>query len=276
MTKSQAVLKEVGTTNKTHLKDYKSAITKDTGILLKVHTSNYKIVGFTKEVSLGELVSLGKEHRIPVFNDLGSGCLIDLSRFGITKEMTVQEAIRAGAGIVTFSGDKLLGGPQAGIIAGKKRYIDKIRKNPLTRALRLDKMTVSVLEQTFRKYLSTKNAIRSTLVLNMLTAKKEQVKKRCERLLDELTGLKKRALSISMKPDYSCIGGGALPLEKIDTFVITLKGKGVSCANIANKLRSYKTPIIVRICKDYVVLDMRKVLQGEGKIITNAVKEIFN
>jgi L-seryl-tRNA(Ser) seleniumtransferase len=275
MKKSQTVLREVGTTNKTHLKDYEKAVTKSTGLLLKVHTSNYKIVGFTKEVELSELVTLGKKKRVVVYNDLGSGCLIDLSDYGVEKEVTVNEVIRSGVDIVSFSGDKLFGGPQAGIIVGKKKYIDKIKKNPLTRALRLDKMTIAALYQTFKAYLNSKDALKSIPALKMLTAKKTGIRKRCDTFLDRLKGLKKRSVRLSVKDDFSYVGGGALPLSKLETCVIALKSEKVSAARIAKRFREYATPVIVRVSNDKVLFDLRTVLKGEEKIILDAFNEIF-
>ena len=158
---SGAHMIEVGTTNKTHLSDYEDAINENTAALLKVHTSNFRVVGFTESVSVAELVELGDKHGLPVIEDIGSGVLIDLSKYGLTYEPTVQESIRAGAAIVCFSGDKLLGGPQAGIIVGRKEYIKKIKKHPLTRAFRIDKFTAAALELTLQEYLSEENAIRN-------------------------------------------------------------------------------------------------------------------
>lgn len=275
MKKSHAILREVGTTNKTHLGDYEEAISENTGLLLKVHTSNYKIVGFTKEVTLGELVALGRERDVPVYNDIGSGCLIDLSKYGLAPENTVQEALLAGADIVSFSGDKLLGGPQAGIIVGKKKYIEKIRENPLTRALRLDKMTLFALEQTFKRYLNVKDAVKSLPALKMIAEKKENIKKRCDALIDKLKVEKKWAFTITAQPEHSFIGGGARPLEKLDTYALVLKSKKISSEKIAKSFREHTPPIIVRINDDAVILDMRTILKNEDEIVLNAIKEIF-
>ena len=169
MVQSGATLVEIGTTNKTHFSDYEDAITENTAALLKVHTSNYRIIGFTESVGIDELVPLAKKYEIPVIEDLGSGVLIDLSKYGITYEPTVQDSIKAGADVVSFSGDKLLGGPQAGIIIGKKKYIDKMKKNPLTRALRIDKFTAATLEVVLQEYLSEERAIKRLPVLQMIT-----------------------------------------------------------------------------------------------------------
>ncbi len=189
--------------------------------------------------------------------------------------MTVKAVIDEGVDIVSFSGDKLFGGPQAGIIAGRKRYIDRIKKNPLTRALRLDKMTIYALEQTFRKYLNVRDAVKTVPALNMMTAKKERVRRRCEKLLNALKDLQINGLSFSMREDFSCVGGGALPLEKIATYVIIVNSKKVSSSKIAKRLREHVTPVIARVNNDNVILDMRTVLPKEEKIIIEAVKGIF-
>ena len=176
---SGARLVEIGTTNRTHLYDYENNITENTGVLLKVHTSNFKILGFTEGVSLEELVELGEKHEIPVVEDIGSGVLIDFTKYGFTYEPTVQESIKKGIDVVTFSGDKMLGGPQAGIIVGKKKYIDKMKKNQLTRALRVDKMTLAALEGTLKYYIDEKEAVDNIPSLNMILMPKEEVKKKC-------------------------------------------------------------------------------------------------
>ena len=177
MEQSGASLVEVGTTNKTHYSDYEEAITEETKALLKVHTSNYRIVGFTETVTIDELIPIAQEHDIPIIEDLGSGVLIDLSKYGLTYEPTVQDSIRKGADVVCFSGDKLLGGPQAGIIIGKKKYIDQMKKNQLTRALRIDKFTAAALELVLQEYLSEEKAIQNLPVLRMITESKEDVEK---------------------------------------------------------------------------------------------------
>src|SRR5512139_2684609 len=187
MKRSGALLREVGTTNRTHLRDYQKAMGSETALLLKVHTSNFRVMGFTSEVSLEELVELGRGQDIPVMNDLGSGCLVDLSRYGLEKEPTVQEAVKTGVDVVTFSGDKLLGGPQAGIIVGKKRFLDPIKSNPLTRALRIDKLTLAALESTLLLYLDEAKAIEEIPTLRMLTVDRDHLKRRGRRLLKRLS-----------------------------------------------------------------------------------------
>ena len=182
MEKSGARLREVGTTNRTRLSDYERAIVPETGIILKVHTSNFRIMGFTEEADLASLVALGKKHHLPVVDDLGSGCLIELDRYGLEREPTVRDCLAAGADVVTFSGDKLLGGPQAGIILGKREFLERIRKNPLNRALRIDKLTLAALEATMVKYLRPAEALADIRVLRALTEPVADVKKRAKRL----------------------------------------------------------------------------------------------
>ena len=206
MEQSGASLVEVGTTNKTHYSDYEEAITEETKALLKVHTSNYRIVGFTETVTIDELIPIAQEHDIPIIEDLGSGVLIDLSKYGLTYEPTVQDSIRKGADVVCFSGDKLLGGPQAGIIIGKKKYIDQMKKNQLTRALRLDKFTAAALELVLQEYLSEEKAIQNLPVLRMITESKEDVEKRA-RSLKRILQNAHLAATIGMEPCESHIGG---------------------------------------------------------------------
>ncbi len=206
MERSGAILKEVGTTNRTHLKDYENALDADTALLLKVHKSNYSIVGFTKEVLLKELVALGAKHSIPVMEDLGSGNFIDFSRYGMIKEPTVQDSVASWADVVTFSGDKMLGGPQAGIIVGKKIFIDKIRQNPITRALRIDKLTLAALESTLRLYRDPEKAVNAIPTLRMLTISFKELEKKAELLaerLDKIQGLSVDLLNLSSR-----VGGG--------------------------------------------------------------------
>ena len=202
MKRSGALLREVGTTNRTHLNDYQKAIGPQTALLLKVHTSNFRVLGFTSDVPLQELVQMGKEHHLPVMEDLGSGCLVDLTKYGLEKEPTVQEVMKTGVDVVTFSGDKLLGGPQAGIILGKKEALDLVRANPLTRALRIDKLTLAALESTLLLYLDEKKAMEEIPTLQMLTFDRDRLKRRGKRLLKRLAGidgieavLKRRCLS---------------------------------------------------------------------------------
>jgi L-seryl-tRNA(Ser) seleniumtransferase len=207
MAKSGGILKEVGTTNRTHLKDYENAIGENTALLLKVHRSNYNVIGFTAEVSLREMVELGAGHGVPVMEDLGSGTFIDFSKYGLVKEPTVRESVAAGTDIVTFSGDKLLGGPQAGVIVGKKSIVDQIKQNPLARALRLDKMTLAALESTLRLYRDEEKAVRMIPTLRMLTMNIGEIETRAAHLAEDLENIGKSRLEITIIERSSRAGG---------------------------------------------------------------------
>ncbi len=258
MEQSGAKLVEIGTTNKTHFSDYEDAITENTAALLKVHTSNYRIIGFTESVGIDELVPLAREREIPVIEDLGSGVLIDLSKYGITYEPTVQDSIRAGADVVCFSGDKLLGGPQAGIIIGKKKYIDKMKKNQLTRALRIDKFTAATLEVVLKEYLSEERAIQNLPVLQMITKSFEEVSKEAESLKVYLESLDLNA-DIALENCESQIGGGSLPLERIPSKAVTIKPRNISTAELEERMRFLSVPIIPRTVNDMILLDVRTI-----------------
>ncbi len=275
MKKSGAYMMEVGTTNKTHLKDYEEAIDQDTALLLKVHKSNFSIVGFTEEVPLKELILLGKKHGIPVMEDLGSGCFIDFSEFGLMKEPTVQEVVAQGADIVTFSGDKLLGGPQAGIIVGKKRFVEAIRKNQLNRALRIDKLTLVALEETLRLYRDKNRAIKEIPTLSMICEGYETVKKRAKRLV-RLVKRKQlnEKFSISLTDGSSMVGGGALPLCEIKSVLVCIEPKGISETEIEKFFRTYDPPIICRVEKGKVFLDMRTVQDKEISTLVDAINKL--
>lgn len=275
MASSKAKLVEVGTTNKTHLEDYEDAITEETGALLKVHTSNFKILGFTESVSLKELCDLGKEKDIPVIEDIGSGVLIDLSKYGLEYEPTVQDSIKAGVDIVSFSGDKLLGGPQAGIIVGKKKYIDKMKKNPLTRAFRIDKFTATILESIFMEYLSEENAIKNIPVLSLITKDLDKIEENAKILYEKLSVLNKVA-EIKIENTLSQIGGGSLPAERLKSKCITIKPLNITTAKLEEELRLNENPIVARIEQDKLILDIRTILEDEIDIVANKLISILN
>ena len=272
MAKSNAVLKEVGTTNRTRLKDYEAAISDKTALLLKVHTSNFKVVGFTEEVSLAELVGLGKKHALPVMDDLGSGCLLDLSAYGLAKEPTVQEAVQTGTDVVTFSGDKLLGGPQAGVIVGKKELIDRIKANPITRALRIDKLTLAALEATLIAYLSEGEAIKEIPTLRMLTIPIATLRKQAERL-QHLLQQEKAAVAVEVIQETSQVGGGALPLQALPTWAVAVKPAHGSLQALEAALRQLDSPIIARIANDRLILDVRTIQDEEVPIVARGVAQ---
>lgn len=264
MEQSGATLVEVGTTNKTHYADYENAITENTAALLKVHTSNYRIVGFTETVGIDKLVELSEKHDIPIIEDLGSGVLLDLSKYGITYEPTVQDSIRAGADVVSFSGDKLLGGPQAGIIVGKKKYIDKMKKNQLTRALRIDKFTAATLEVVLKEYLSEARAIANIPVLQMITKSKEDLLKEARKLKRYLTALKLDA-ELAIENCESQIGGGSLPLERLASYAVTIKPNKITTTELENRMRFLPVPIIPRVFNDKIYLDVRTLCMDSFK-----------
>lgn len=274
MTQSGATLVEVGTTNKTHVSDYEENITEETKALLKVHTSNYKIVGFTESVGIDELMSIAKEHGIPVIEDLGSGVLIDLSKYGLTYEPTVQESVAKGADVVCFSGDKLFGGPQAGIIVGKKKYIDMMKKNQLTRALRIDKFTAATLELVLQEYLSEEQAVQHIPVLRMITEPLDEVARRARSLARTI-----RSTDIPAKVDVvSCesqIGGGSLPMERIPSMAVAIHPKHESVAALEDQMRHLTVPMIPRTVNDTIMLDVRTVETEDFKLIAAELQELL-
>lgn len=272
MADSGAILREVGTTNKTHLSDYEKGIDVDTGLLLKIHQSNYKIVGFTEEVSIEELVSLGKSRGVPVIFDLGSGCLIDLSPYGIEGEPTVQEVLKSGVDIVTFSGDKLLGGPQAGIIAGKKSFIERIASHPLARAVRIDKLTLSALEATFMEYADSENAIENIPTLSALLQREGEVKRRADKIL-RLLRKNVRNIEAVVESDKSHVGGGSLPETYLPTYVVAIQSEDVPTSSIEERLRQAQIPVIARIREDRVILDARTVRNSEVNALVTSVQD---
>jgi L-seryl-tRNA(Ser) seleniumtransferase len=274
MASSGAILREVGTTNRTHLRDYEAAVCAETALLLKVHQSNYQVVGFTKAVPMPELVQLGSRYGLPVFNDLGSGSLVDLSRFGLIHEPTVQETLDAGVDVVSFSGDKLLGGPQAGIIVGKKEFTDRIKKNPLNRAVRIDKLTLVALEGILRIYRDPELAASSIPTLTMLSTPWDAIRARARRLLRGLRALKLAELSIEVTETVSRVGGGALPLQQLKSLALTLTPLGgrLSAARMGAALRENDPPVVVRIENESILMDVRTLLEPDLPLITQAVR----
>ena len=274
MKSSNAHLVEIGTTNKTHLEDYEDAISENTGAFLKVHTSNFKILGFTESVSIEELCKLGREKDIPVIEDIGSGVLIDLSKYGLEYEPTVQDSIKAGVDVVSFSGDKLLGGPQAGIIVGKKKYIDKMKKNPLTRAFRIDKFTATILEMIFHEYLNEEDAIKNIPVLSIITKDLKEIEKNANALFNKIENLENVA-DINVEDTFSQIGGGSLPAERIKSKSVTIMPKNISTQSLEAKLRAGKNPVVGRISEEKLILDMRTVLEDEIDILAQKLIDIL-
>ena len=274
MRKSGATLVEVGTTNKTHLKDYEEAIGPDTALLLKVHTSNFQIVGFTEEVPLSDLVELGRKHGIPVMEDLGSGCLLDFSDYGMIREPTVQESLEQGVGVVTFSGDKLLGGAQAGIILGQEDLVTAIRENQLNRALRIDKLTLLALEETLRMYRDPQQAIRDIPTLRMICSSYESLRDRADQLNALIGNPDTANFSVEQMDGHSKVGGGALPLQQLKTRLLSLVPGRLSAQKIENYLRQNDPPIIARVEKDRLMLDVRTLQETDFKTVAEAVQTL--
>ena len=272
MALSGANLVEVGSTNKTHLKDYEEAISDETKVLMKVHTSNYRILGFTENVEVDELCQLGKKYNLPVIEDLGSGVFLDLSKYGLSYEPTVLDSIQKGADIVTFSGDKMLGGPQAGIIVGKKEYIEKMKKNQLTRALRVDKLTICALEATLRMYLDEEKAREEIPTLKMLTYTIEELEEKSNKLYDKIKHLEKYA-NIVIEDGLSQVGGGSMPLETIPSKVIGITPKNINVSTLEKKLRLSDAHIIARVYDDKYVLDSRTIFEEEFDIIKSELEK---
>jgi L-seryl-tRNA(Ser) seleniumtransferase len=275
MAKSGGILKEVGTTNRTHLHDYENALDENTALMLKVHRSNYSVIGFTAEVSLKELVELGTKHGLPVMEDLGSGTFIDFSKYGLVKEPTVQESVTAGVDVVTFSGDKLLGGPQAGIVVGKKQIVDRIKQNPLARALRIDKMTLAALETTLRLYRDEDQAIRRIPTLRMLTMGINELASRAAGLADDLNAIGGARIEIVQVELSSKAGGGALPLLELPSKCLRIKIHGLSANKLEKNMRQNTPPIIGRIENDAYVIDPRTLLDDDLPIIRTAFEKLL-
>jgi L-seryl-tRNA(Ser) seleniumtransferase len=263
MEKSGAYLREVGTTNRTRLTDYEKVMNPETGLILKVHTSNFKIIGFTEDADLASLVALGKNHGIPVMYDQGNGCFTELDRYGLEREPTVRDVLETGVDVITFSGDKLLGGPQAGIILGKKDIIQKIKKNPLNRALRIDKLTLAALEATMMQYLQPERAVNSLRVLKALTEPLTDVHKRAKKLLSLLKRTHCEGLALSLKKGFSMSGGGSLPTQEIPTILLSVVSTRMSPSGLEERLRQLDTPIITRIAEDEILFDLRTIAEGE-------------
>ena len=273
MTSSGAVLREVGTTNKTHLFDYEKAINENTSLILKIHKSNYRIVGFADEVSIEDLAKLGSKHNVPVMFDLGSGCLIDLKPFGIHDEPSVKEIVKTGVDLTTFSGDKLLGGPQGGVIVGKKKYIDRIQKNPMTRAMRIDKMTLAGFEATLMEYIDEERAVENIPTLRMLLQKPEDIKGRAKRIARRLKTEMKNA-RITVIPDSSRAGGGSLPEVDLPTYAVSLKTDAVSVNELEERLRKGSPPVIARIKGDSFIIDARTVRDSDIPALVDRIKAV--
>jgi L-seryl-tRNA(Ser) seleniumtransferase len=278
VTQGGAVLREVGATNRTHLRDYEAAINEETALLLKVHTSNYRVTGFTGQPEMRELVALGQKHDLPVIEDLGSGNLLDLKAFGLTGEPTVSETMAKGIDLATFSGDKLLGGPQAGIIVGRRELVEKLKKHPLNRALRIDKMTLAGLEAVLKCYLDPVAVTEKIPTLRMLTVDVDELKRQAQRLrrVVKRSCLKSENLKLKVAPAVSRAGGGALPMVELATFALFLQVQGQSSARLEEYLRTRPQPVVVRIVDDWLVFDPRTIFADEFAEIGRACQELLS
>ena len=271
MASSGAILREVGTTNKTHLRDYSSAISGETAALMRVHHSNYRIVGFAEEPSIEELAELAKKHNLPLIDDLGSGALVDLKEFGLETEPLVQRSIRAGVDVACFSGDKLIGGPQAGIIVGKASVIERVRKNPLARALRVGKMTVAGMEATLRLFLNREKLGEYHPVYRMFSVSLKDIERRAQKVAKQLRAQIKSEAEISVVDGGSQVGSGSVPVETIPTKLLRIKPIADSAEALARKLRLSQPPVFPRVHKEAVLLDFRTIQEDEDLIVSKVL-----
>ncbi len=273
---SGSILKDIGTTNKTHAKDYRDAINENTKAFMRVHTSNFRLIGFTSNVSTSELAEIAHENNIPMIEDLGSGSFIDFSAYGLPKEPTVQEVVSQGVDVVTFSGDKLLGGPQAGIIVGKKKYIDQIKKNQLLRALRPCKLTFAALESTLKEYLNIEHALKNIPTLNMLTQSAAEIESKAKKLSRMLKSrLSKEKVNISLSTDSSRVGGGAFPEAPLPTTLVNIEPKKINSQTLKNILLKTSPPIIGRLSETAFSLDSRTLKDEQFKMIAKLLEEVL-
>ncbi|WP_332694590.1 L-seryl-tRNA(Sec) selenium transferase [Halalkalibacter lacteus] len=270
MEESGAHLVEVGTTNKTHLYDYENAISEETAMIMKVHTSNFKIIGFTKDVSIAEIKPVATNHNILVYEDLGSGAIYDLKKDGIGQEPTVTEALQRGADLVTFSGDKLLGGPQAGIIAGKKKWIDQLKKHQLARVLRVDKMTLAALEATLKDYVSEQTARNTLPTLKAILLKKKDIQERIEKFTSCLSPFWKTEFRSSV----SQVGGGTMPEVELETELLLLSNESYKSQMIHDELRKGTPAVITRIVDDKIAFDFRTIEEAEFEDLHRRLQEL--
>ncbi|MGB8001305.1 MAG: L-seryl-tRNA(Sec) selenium transferase, partial [Anaerobacillus sp.] len=271
MEESGAMLKEIGTTNKTHSSDYEQAITEETAMVMKVHRSNFAMVGFTSEVEREEISAIAKDNDVIFYEDLGSGALYDYRKQGIGEEPTVQETLEAGADLVSFSGDKLLGGPQAGMIAGRQDLIDRLKKNQLARVLRVDKVTLAALEATLRQHILEGST--DIPAIRDITKKAEEIMTRAIDLQNKLL-LNKACYDTEVISGTSQVGGGTMPAVELETFLLSIRSKRFSASELEQRLRNRNIPVIVRIKEERLLIDLRTVSEDEEDIILEALLEI--
>ena len=275
MERSRALMVEIGTTNKTHLKDYIEAVSENTGLLLRVHASNFRITGFTSEVPVKEIALLAHQHDLPMADDIGSGCLVDVTEFGLPPEPLVQDSIRDGADLVCFSGDKMMGGPQCGIIVGKKKYIDIIKKNPLVRAFRCGKLTYSALEATLKLFLDKDTLPSRHPVLRLLVRKADEIGRKERAFLRKIKPLLEGKCQAKVVNGFSQMGSGSLPGRDIPTKIVEFEPSGMTVNELADRLRWNNPPIFTRIENERVVMDFRTVFSEDNQYIAEALKKIF-
>ena len=270
MAKSGATLREVGTTNRTRIADYERAINERTKLILRVHPSNYRIIGFTERPTVRQIADLARRVGVPSFEDLGSGCLIDLSPYGVKDEPVVSESLEAGISVVSFSGDKMLGGPQAGVIAGSREIVDRVRANPLMRALRVDKMTYAAVEATLRLY-ERGIALTEVPVIRAIATTREEIGERAARFCESVARVTNGRLMTSLEDGASVIGGGSAPDVNLPTLLVALEGGAMSAASVEESLRRHRIPIITRTERDRVMIDLRTVAPNDEAIILEAI-----
>jgi L-seryl-tRNA(Ser) seleniumtransferase len=271
---SGAKLVEVGTTNRTHSYDYENAITENTAAILRVHPSNYKIQGFTSETPVDELVRIAHAKGLVMIDDIGSGALIDYSRFGFEKEPTVQDSIKAGADIITSSADKLIGACQAGLIFGKANLINAIRKNQFARIVRVGKFTLAALEATLKLFFDEETALSEVPTLQMMMKSKDEIAKQARKIISEL---KKKITDVSIEAveGFSQVGSGSMPEQNLPTTLVAIRPKKIDAETLAYQLRRNNPPVFARIADDRVLIDPRTLLDNEDKILVKAVIEIL-
>ena len=275
MSMSGAVLREVGTTNKTHFRDYAEAISENTGAILRVHHSNYRIVGFAEEPGIEELVGLGRKHGLPVIDDVGSGALVDLQAFGLEAEPMVAASVRAGADVVCFSGDKLIGGPQSGLIVGKAEAVARIKKDPLARALRCGKLTIAALEATLKLFLAPEKLNEAHPFYRMLSLSLDELRKRAARIARGLAKVLPPEVRVAVVESGSQVGSGSAPVETIPTICLSVASSAPGPDELAKALRLGKPPVFSRIHKEAVLFDFRTIRPDEDAIVGEAVRKAF-
>lgn len=271
--KSGCIIKEVGSTNRCHFRDYENAISKNTGLILWVHTSNYVIKGFTKEVGLNELVQLGKKKRIPVMADLGCGEIVDLTDKGIPASTMITDIVKTGAGIITFSGDKLLGGPQAGLIIGNKTLVNRLKKNPIARTVRCDKWTLAFLDEALRSF-GNNGPSKHNLANMLLMSTVKSMKSRGKRILSQLSKKSIKNLGISLVESEVEVGSGSLPLERLDSMALKFNPKNISPTKLARMFRTASVPVVGYINENKFFIDLKALIPGQEKELVEVINDL--